>query len=137
MDDLTSKYLKRIRSYFIVIGVLGYLFMFTVGVMFFLMDVATIFFFKIFLFILLLIIPTIYLVTGLIIKIKNKFIWILALILSILPIIHAIPSLIRSLYRLPFSIIFMLTYSPVLWEILFGIILLIHILKPEVRKYYF
>jgi len=133
MDDLTNKYLKRIKVYFMIFGVFGCLFMFTIGLMFFLMDVTA----KFYQFILILAIPAVYLLTGLFIRVKNKFIWILALILSILPLIQGIPSLLKNQPKSLIDLAGMVVFQPAYWEVLFGILILVHVMKPAVIKYYF
>ncbi len=133
MKDLQQKYLGRLRKYFLAIGILGYIFMFTIGVVFFLMDVTA----KLYQFLLILLIPTIYLITGLIAKFRNVLVWILMFVISILQIVSAIPPVIEFIPMLPFSIIMMLTFHPVLWFIIFGIIILVYLFQPEILKYYF
>lgn len=117
MEDSTNKYLNLIRGAFILIGVLGYVNSLLLNINF-LIGLA---FGKLIETLIALLLPLPYLIFGFFIKVKKKFIWILAIILSASLLIKGVPPI---------------GFPPFIKPII-AVLLLIYLLKPQVRKYYF
>ena len=140
MDNLTDKYLNRIRGFFIGIGILASFIAF-LAVPFLLIGAgmgetlalpAAIFF---------IIIPLAYFMTAFNIKRKKKIVWVGAIVLSIIPIIHSSSVFVRYILHHSENILFfifpIIGQMMVIGELLVGVFLLVHLLKKEVKNYYF
>ena len=130
MNSSIPKHIKALFTSFVVVGALGLLFMFTIGLMFFAMDVTA----TILMYLLFVSVPALYLVLGIFIPKKYILIWIAALILAVVPTMYGI------IYVLPIKIThFMLDviFNPSILIFAAGIVLLIQVLRPAVIKYYF
>jgi hypothetical protein len=114
-----EKYLNRLELYFILPALLAFLFIFTLGLTSYSTDPDA----RWYQLVILMLIPTLYLTAGLLIKKQSRLVWIFATLLAAALIIHAAIKLIGGALLAAI-------------EMALGLILMMHLLRKDVGRYY-
>ena len=132
MDEPVVKYLKRLKAYFVTFGILAFIYMLTIGWIFIVMGGG-----KIISLILSMLIPIAFISIGVLIRKKSPTIWIMAVILAAILLVSSAYGIFSHIPASIYTSLVMFPFNPTIIGFIFEIFMIAHLLKIEIRKYYF